>query len=166
MGCLNACHGTILLDARPVRADDSDQRLTRNCGQCTRRLNLVSARGNSYHAPECGHRSDCDAVKRCALGGFYCGVGRTGGQLSDEPTEVRRTNEFPSVLLTHQSLSRRKADGNKSFGRSGTCRRPTGREDGHLSGSDEREREGTTLSISKLERVGTSCRAFILQGVR
>ena len=81
-----------------------------------------------------------NTVKRCALGGFYCGVGRTGGQLSDEPTGVRRTNEFPSVLLTHQSLSRRKADGNKSFGRSGTRRRPTGREDEHLSGSDERER--------------------------
>ena len=107
-----------------------------------------------------------DSVKRCALGGFYCGVGRTGGQLSGEPTEVRRTNEFPSVLLTHQSLSRRKADGNKSFGRSGTCRRPTGRDGRTLVGSDESEREGTTLSISKLERVGTSCRAFILQGVR
>ena len=75
-----------------------------------------------------------NTVKRCALGGFYCGVGRTGGQLSDEPTEVRRTNEFPSVLLTHQSLSRRKADGNKSFGRSGTCRRPTGKGDELLSG--------------------------------
>ena len=70
------------------------------------------------------------------------------------------------MLLTHQSLSRRKADGNKSFGRSGTCRRPTGREDELFVGSDESEREGTTLSISKLERVGTSCRAFILRGVR